>query len=210
MRDKKTKLNHSGQASLVMVLVLGLVAMLSVLSIGSLNVGNVQVEEFITSSDKAYYAAWAGVDELMYRLRAKQDFGPSYQLSLVLDNGATVSAQIQGDSVQKTITATGFADNSLRNIEVQVASSSSKASFIFAAQSGEGGFELEGNTLVTGKDGSSGNVYSNGSVLGIRASSGNSGSRILGSVWAVNNIGGLNSPSTGGVYIQKDAHAASL
>lgn len=205
---KKSK--STGQASLVLILILGLVAMLSVLSSSSLSVSNVQVEQLSYVSDQAWYAAWGAVDELMYRLRAKQNFGASYQIDLTFPNGATASAIIQGDSTQKIVTAIGYSQDSIRRLEVKVASSSSKASFIFAAQSGEGGFELEGNSTVIGLNNTPGNVYSNGSVLGIRASTGQSGSKVLGSVWAVNNIGGLNSPSTGGVYIQQDARAGSL
>ncbi|KKT34536.1 MAG: hypothetical protein UW23_C0035G0006 [Candidatus Collierbacteria bacterium GW2011_GWA1_44_12] len=202
--------NSSGQASLVLVLLVGLVAMIVTLSSGTLSVSNVQIEETIHTADSAWYAAWAGVDELMYRLRSGQRFGDTYSVTLTLDNGATVSAQIIGDNTQRTVQSEGFIDGVTKRLEVKVASSSSKASFIFAAQSGEGGFELEGGTLVVGANNTSGNVYSNGSVLGVRASSGIAGSRILGSVWAVGTIGGLASPDTGGVYIQKDARAGSL
>ncbi len=202
--------HSSGQASLVLVLLVGLVAMVITLSSGSLSVSNVQIEETIHSADAAWYAAWSGVDEMMYRLRSKQDFGPSFDLSLSLSNGATVSATITGDTTQKTVRSEGFLDGVSKRLEVKVASSSSKASFIFAAQSGEGGFELEGGTLVVGANGTAGNVYSNGDVLGIRATSGVSGSKIMGSVWATGKIGGLASPDSGGVYIQKDARAGSL
>ena len=142
--------HSSGQASLVLVLLVGLVAMVITLSSGSLSVSNVQIEETIHSADAAWYAAWSGVDEMMYRLRSKQDFGPSFDLSLSLSNGATVSATITGDTTQKTVRSEGFLDGVSKRLEVKVASSSSKASFIFAAQSGEGGFELEGGTLVVG------------------------------------------------------------
>lgn len=202
---------HSpGQASLVMILLLGLVAIISTLSSSTLSFSNVRIEDTIATSDQAWYAAWSGIDELMYRLRSKQNFGGSYSLDLTLSNGATVSANITGDDNNKTVTSTGYALGTVRRLEVQVASSSSKASFIFAAQSGEGGFELEGNSTVVGTNDTPGNVYSNGDIKGVRASAGQSGSKILGSAWAVGYIGGLSSPSTGGVYVQKDARANSL
>lgn len=209
MRHLPTLLTR-GQASLVMVLLIGLVAISAALAASSLTTSNVQIEETIHQSDRAWYAAWAGVDELMYRLRARQNFGASYQISLALDDGATVSAVITGDSNQKTVVSEGYSDGVVKKIEVKVVSSSSKASFIFAVQTGVGGFELEGNTLVKGANNTSGNVYSNGDVLGIRASSGQSGSKILGNVWAVGRIGGLASPTDGGVYIEKNAMANIL
>ncbi len=195
---------HQGQASLILVLILGLVSIMSVLASSSLSVSNVQIEDTITETNQAWYAAWSGIDEIMYRLRAHQDFGASYTVNLTLPNGATVSATITGDNNKKIARSSGFIGGVVKNLEVGIASASGKASFVFAAQSGEGGFELEGNTTVTG------NVYSNGSVLGIKANSGNAGSKIMGSVWAVGDIGGLSSPSTGGVYIQKNAWANHL
>lgn len=202
--------NHKGQASFVLVLIVGLVSMMSALASSSVSVSNVQIEDTITLSSVARYAAWSGVDEIMYRLRSHQDFGASYSVSLNLSNGATASASIVGDSNRKVVNSSGYIDGIRKNLEITIASSSSKVSFIFAAQAGEGGFELEGNTSVAGTNGKPGNVYSNGSVLGIKANSGQSGSKIMGSVWSVKNIGGLNSPAVGGVYIQKNAWASSL
>lgn len=204
------KKESEGQASLVMVLLIGLVAITSALASSALSVSNVRIEETIHSADQAWYAAWAGVDELMYRLRARQDFGSSYEVNLTLAGGATASATITGDNNQKTVNSRGFFQGIIKQLEVKVASSSSKASFIFAVQTGVGGFELEGNTSVAGTNNTPGNVYSNGAILGIRAASGQSGSKILGSAWAVSNIAGLSAPDTGGVYIKKNAWANAL
>lgn len=210
MNTQRNKLSHRGQASLVLVLILGLVSMMSVLASSTLSVSNVQIEDTITDTNQAWYAAWSGIDEIMYRLRAHQEFGESYSVGLNLANGATVSASVTGDSNQKIVKSSGFAKGIVKNLEVTIASSSSKASFVFAAQAGEGGFELEGNTTVTGNNGLPGNVYSNGSVLGVRASSGNSGSKILGSVWAVNYVGGLHALDEGGVYVKNNVWAKGL
>lgn len=186
---------------MALVLILGLVSITSVLASSSLSISNVQIEETITKTDQAWYAAWSGIDEIMYRLRAHQDFGSGYTVNLSLPNGATVSASVVGDENNKVVRSSGYMGGVIKNLEVGIASASGKASFVFAAQSGDGGFELEGNTTVTG------NVYSNGPVLGVKANSGNAGSKIMGSVWAVGNIGGLSSPNSGGVYIQKNAWA---
>ena len=210
MRQSKSKSNQSGQASFVLVLIIGLVSIMSVLASSSISVTNVQIEDIISLSNKALYAAWSGTDEIMYRLRSHQDFGTGYSVNLTMANGATVSASVTGDSNQKIVRSSGYFNGVIKNLEVTVASSSGKASFVFAAQSGEGGFELEGNTTVTGTNGSSGNVYSNGSILGKSASSGNAGSKILGSVWAVGSIGGLTSPNSGGVYVLNNAWANTM
>lgn len=184
-----------------MVLLIGLVAISSAIATSSLTTSNVLIEETIHASDRAKYAAWAGIDELMLRLRARQNFGPSFSLSLDLGGGATASANISGDNIQKTVRSTGYASGMIRNLEVLVASSSSKAGFMFAVVSGTGGFELE-KAMITGSNGTDGNVYSNGNVTGVSASSGSNGSRLMGSVWAVGNIDD--------VYIKKNAWATSL
>ena len=211
MKKYFSRLPHNnGQASLVLVLILGLVSIMSVLASSSLSISNVQIEDTITQTNQAWYAAWSGVDEIMYRLRYHQEFGGSYSVGLTLANGATVSATVTGDSNQMVVRSSGYEGGVIKKLEVTIASSSSKASFVFAAQSGEGGFELEGNTTVTGSNGAPGNVYSNGPVLGIKANSGNAGSKILGSVWAVGSIGGLSSPNNGGVYIKNNAWANTM
>lgn len=202
--------NNRGQASLILVLVLGLVSIMSVLASSSSSVSNVQIEDLTQSVNQARYAAWAGIDEMMYRLRAKQSFGAIYTVTLTLANGATASATITGNNFQKVVRASGYIDGVQKNLEVTVASSSGKASFVFAAQSGVGGFEMENGSEVIGANGTDGNVYSNGSVLGTSASSGSNGAKIQGGVWATGSIGGLSSPSTGGVYIKKNAWANSL
>lgn len=199
-----------GQASLVMILLIGFVAITSAIASSSLSVSNVLIEDTVHISDQAWYAAWAGVDEIAYRLRSKQSFAPNAQISLTLDGGATVSAIVQTVGSQATIRSTGFMSGIQKNLEVVLASSSSKTSFMYAVQAGVGGIDLEGQTVVRGSNNQSGNIYSNGAVRGKSTSSGNSGSRVLGSVWAVDYVGGLDSPSSGGVYVQKNAWANSL
>lgn len=201
---------ESGQASFVLILLIGLVAIMSVLASSTVSTSNVQVETVISQTNQARYAAWAGIDEMMYRLRSKQVFGASYSLSLAFANGATVSANISGNSIQKVVKATGFAKGTEKNIEILVATSSSKASFVFAAQSGLGGFEMENGSQVIGANNTDGNVYSNGDVLGTSSSAGTNGAKIMGGVWATGTIGGLSSLDSGGVYVLKNAWASSL
>lgn len=200
----------SGQAALVMVLVVGLVAVLTANALSSVLVGGIKVETEVRKADAAWYAAWAGVDELMYRLRAETTFpNPGvYTVSFTLANGATVNAEIEGDELAKTVRSIGTYGGSTRKIEMQVQTPGARANFVYATQSGEGGFEMEGNTQVTGKDGTDGNVYSNGDILGASKSSGNAGSRVQGSVWAVGQVSKYQNGQ--GVYVKKDASAASL
>lgn len=209
---EKNRQRESGQATLVMVLVVGLIAVLTANTLGSILVAGVRVEADARRSDAAWYAAWAGIDELMYRLRAEQQFPDPgiYTINLTMPNGATVSAEIEGGENLKTIRSVGTFDGSTRKLEMVVQSPGSRANFVYATQSGEGGFEMEIQTQITGKDGTEGNVYSNGDLLGDSKSSGNSGSRVMGSIWAVGMVDSLGSQNNEGVYVQKDAWAGEL
>ena len=71
-RFTRDDMNDRGQASLVLVLILGLVSIMSVLASSTLSVSNVQIEDTITDTNQAWYAAWSGIDEIMYRLYLRQ------------------------------------------------------------------------------------------------------------------------------------------
>ena len=197
---------RKGQASLVMILLIGLVAITSAIASGSLSATNVQIEETIHTSDQAWYAAWAGVDELMLRLRAGQNFGASFGLNLTLPNNATASAVISGDNNQKTVKSTGFAGGFIKNIQITVVPSSKRGQFAFGILAGQGGLEIANSSTVNGASGRPGNVYSNGDVRGDNSNE----NKIFGNAWVTGSIRGLTSPTTGGVYIQKNASANSL
>lgn len=199
-----------GQAALILVFALGMMGVFVAVAFSSFGSSRIISQKAFADSDKAYFAAQSGIEELMVRLRSHHNFGELWSLTEALDNDAVYQATISGDLSTKIATSTGIFKDFIRRLEVQVASSSSKTSFLFAVQAGEGGFELEKNTTIKGLGDRPGNVYSNGNILGENTSSGTSGSKILGEAWAVGKISGLKSDSTGGVYIASDAHASQL
>lgn len=201
---------HSGQAALIVVFALGILGVFVAVAFSSFGPSRIVAQKAFADSDKAYYAAQSGIEELMVRLRSHHAFGDYWSLTEGLNNSAVYHATISGDLSTKIATSTGVFNGFTRRLEVQVASSSAKTSFLFAVQSGEGGFELGRNTTIEGTDGRPGNVYSNGDVLGENSSGGKSGSKILGDVWAVGKISGLESDDAGGVYIAGNAHAGEL
>jgi len=201
---------HSGQAALIIVFGLGMMGVLMALAFSFFGPRTIIRHKHLTDSLKAYYAAQSGIDELMIRLRSHHNFGDSWDMEYQLDSGAVFYATISGDLNTKIATSTGIFKDFTRQIEVKVASSSSKISFLFAVQSGQGGFELERSTQVRGMDGKPGNIYSNGDILGESWSSGQTGSKILGDAWAVGKISGLAGDDTGGVYIAGNAQADEL
>jgi hypothetical protein len=199
-----------GQAALIVVFGLGMMGVLSALAFSWFGPKTVIRQKALVDSSKAYYAAQSGIDELMIRLRSHHNFGNVWDMVHELDNGSVFYATISGDLETKIATATGKFGAFTRRLEVRVASSSAKTSFLFAVQSGNGGFELERGTRIEGVGGKPGNVYSNADILGERMTSGTSGSKILGNAWAVGKISGLNGDTTGGVYITGDAAANEL
>lgn len=203
-------MKNKGQAVLIVVFGLGMMAVLSALVFAFFGSKTVMRQTSLIESGKAYYAAQSGIEELMIRLRSHHNFGDEWDMAYQLDNGAVVYATISGDLNTKIATATGIFKDFTRRLEVEVASSSSKTSFLFAVQSGVGGFELEKNTEIRGKWGRQGNVYSNGDILGESLLSGNTGSKVLGDVWAVGKISGLTGDTSGGVYITGNAVANQL
>lgn len=202
--------SDGGQAALIIVFGLGLMGVFVAIAFSGLGPQTIIRDKTLSESSKAYYAAQSGIEELMIRLRSHHDFGDTWSMQDSLENGAYFYATISGDESTKIATATGIFDQFTRRLEVKVASDAAKTSFLFAVQVGDGGLLLERNTVVRGANNTPGNVYSNGVILGNNPSSGGSGSRILGEIWAVDKISGLNGDTTGGVYVTGDAHANEL
>ncbi|AKM78811.1 MAG: protein of unknown function with transmembrane region [Candidatus Beckwithbacteria bacterium GW2011_GWC1_49_16] len=202
--------NSTGQVALIIVFGLGVLGVLLAVAFSRLAPQAVVRQQALADSSKAYFAAQSGIEELMLRLRSHHNFGDSWEMVYQLDNGAVFYATISGNLSTKIATSTGMFKTYVRKLEVQVAESDSKTSFLFAVQSGEGGFELERNTVIRGIGGAAGNVYTNGDILGENKTSGTSGSKILGQAWAVGKVSGLTGDTSGGVYIQSDAAANEL
>jgi len=203
-------MREKGQAALIVVFGLGMMGVLAALGFSWFGPKTIIRQKILADSNLAYFAAQSGIEELMIRLRSHHNFGDWWDMSYELDNGAVFYATISGDLDTKIATSTGIYKDYVRRLEIKVASSSAKTSFLFAVQSGDGGFELESGTEIRGMGGRDGNIYSNGDVLGEKKSSGNSGSRVLGDVWAVGKISGLDGDDSGGVYITGDAAANEL
>ena len=202
--------SQSGQAALIVVFGLGLLTILISLAFSTLGGRTAVRQKTLSDSSKAYYAAQSGIEELMIRLRSHHQFGSIWDMQHTLDNGAYFYATISGNADYKIATSTGVYNGYTRRLEVETITSTSKSSFLFAVQVGDGGLLLEGGTIVRGLNGGPGNVYSNGPILGASKASGTSGSRVLGDVWAVTKVSGLSGDSSGGVYITGKANANDL
>lgn len=200
----------SGQAAILIIFVLGMVSLLIGVSLVGTGFGQSLMGRSDASSSKAFYAANAGVEEAFYQINKDPSYLAAVPVELAVGE-AKVGVKVSGTDELKTIESTGTFEDYFRKLKVVVQSSSLKPGFLHAVQAGAGGFELENNTLITSDDlVVGGNVYSNASVWGAKSACGTSGSKITGSVWAVDAITKLPGGGDNGICVGKDAHASNL
>lgn len=140
----------------LLVLSAGLVI---VLSAGYISLSNVKIVRNNIYSVQAYYAAEAGIEDSLLRLNKGMDFSKTNNFT-VGDGTATIEiADLIGGS--RTVTSKGDLSNRIRRIRVIRAMTTEKASFHYGAQAGEGGIDMEANSVIHG------NVFSNGTIRGV-------------------------------------------
>lgn len=223
----KSKKLFNGQAAILIVFILGMVAVL--ISVSQLKLGS--LESFrgraAAASLQAFYAANSGIEDAMRRLVEDTTIGNTIPDVTNLDiDGDGISevtttvcptGSICNDT-EKTIISVSNVKNFIRRIRVRVWNAEVKPGFLDAIHADQGGVELEGTTsirVLSGYDGS-GNVYSNSFIKGTKNDYDDkkneckkSSSAVNGSAWAVDNIGKLESSDTG-VCITENAYSGSL
>ncbi|MEK7068059.1 MAG: pilus assembly PilX N-terminal domain-containing protein, partial [Patescibacteria group bacterium] len=131
-----------------------------VLSIGSsaifLTLNQQRMSQNIIKSGQAYYAAEAGVEDAVYRLKNLMTVSANYSLAV---GQGTVQVAISGADT-KTIDSSGAVQNATRKVRAILSRETINPQFFYGVQVGEGGLEMENNTTVIG------NLYSDGSIQG--------------------------------------------
>lgn len=125
---------------------------------------NINATKRAIVKEQALHLAEAGIDKAVYELN--QSLG-SYmgETGTALGTGVfDVSITVISNSVREVL-ATGYVPDKInpiatRHIKVQVAISSTQASFFYGVQVGDGGLIMDNNSIVNG------NVYSNGPIDG--------------------------------------------
>ncbi|MDP3998940.1 MAG: pilus assembly PilX N-terminal domain-containing protein [bacterium] len=200
--------NQRGQAAILIVFVLGMVAILIGLSLTRTGFRESIMGRSESESAKAFYAAQAGVEEAFFQIGQDPNYAATFNLPV---ETGQAQVTVSGTSEEKIIESVGTQDRYVRKLKVEVQTTSLKPGFTNAVQAGQGGLELEGNTLISSDDPlEGGNVFSNSSIWGAKQSCGVSGSRITGSAWAVDSITKLEKGGGDGVCIIKDAHSSNL
>lgn len=158
MIKKNTINNEQGVAlllciTLVFSIILIIGAGLTSLTLNSLNIINNKIK-----SIKSYYAAEAGIEDSLLRLKNGMKFSESNTLTIDNNLATTEISDLMGGS--RTITSEGNSDNRIRKLSVNYTITTSEISFFYGAQVGEGGITMGNGSRIEG------NVFSNGSISG--------------------------------------------
>lgn len=144
-------------------LLLSIISILSVSLIIGLGLSSLSFNSLISAQNKiksieSYYAAEAGIEDSLLRLKNGMQF--SSPNSLVVEDGSAVveASDLIGGS--QTITSQGNVDNRIRKLAVTYSITSDEVNFFYGAQVGEGGIVMGNNSKIEG------NVFSNGSISG--------------------------------------------
>lgn len=167
---KSTK-NQRGQVMIVAVIFF--ICLSSVIIFGLANpvVRHIAMATSISNSKESFYAAEAGIEDVIYRLKSGLPVASSQ--TLVIDDNDSATVTVTDELGSKVVTSIGDMNSYLRKIEIKLATGIG-ASFHYGLQTGTGGIVMSNNAVVNG------NVYANGDVIG------SNGARITGSAYAAN------------------------
>jgi len=207
---------QKGQAALLSIFLLGLISLLIGVSLLKTSYDASIRGRSGVNSLKAFYSAQSGVEEAMLQIQT-HDFGyPGPDSFNIAIGEGSADVNVYGSENQRTIESTGYFGKYLRRIKVIMQNTQIKPGFSNAILAGQGGVVLRNQTLVTSKDGSGGNVYSNTYIRGAKndyipltGDCKNSASKIDGSAYAVEIIDKL-AVTDSGVCVLKEAHSGSI
>ena len=161
---------QAGQAMIIAVIFFICISTATILGLTNPMVRHIAMATSIASSKESFYAAEAGIEDVVYRLKSGLPVSPSQ--SLIVGNNNVVTT-ITDESGSKVVTAVGDANSYFRKVETRLTAGVG-ASFHYGLQTGTGGIVMSNNSIVHG------NVYANGDI------SGSNGARITGSAYAAN------------------------
>lgn len=154
---EKTNDNDAGFSIILATFLVLAIGMVIVLSTGYIGLNDIKIARNNAYSVKAYYAAEAGIEDGLLRMRKGMNFSENNSLT-VGDGNATIeiSEPIGG---ARTITSNGEKSGRFRRVRVVYTITTDSVSFYYGVQVGEGGMEMGNNARVKG------NVFSNGSII---------------------------------------------
>ena len=150
-------INHQKGFAAYFIAILVLVAMIGIaLSFTILTINEYKISSNIVKSSQAYYAAEAGIEDILLRLEKNMPWSSPYLLHIGNGSTTVTISNIIGGS--RTITSTGDISNRVRKIQVVRQISTTGVKFFYGAQADVGGLIMGNNSKVHG------NVFSNGDI----------------------------------------------
>ena len=158
----QTRARHNGYILVFAIVFLGIFFTMGAAYLGLIT-SSARDARFGVASAQALALAEAGIDKAAYQLN--QDSSYAGETNTELGNGVFTVSVSNIDSVTKLLTATGYVPNSsnpaaTKTVKVNIGISGDVVSFHYGIQAGNGGFSMSNSSSVTG------NVYSNGSIVG--------------------------------------------
>lgn len=156
MKNKKFINYYKGQAILSAVVFLALLSLIIVFGSSSSALKETKMTRDFVVSQKSYFLAESGVEDLAYRVMTARHYDTNETLTL---NGNSTVTSISGLGGEKQIVSSSNIYNLVRRTEIDLVNGSSIA-FHYGVQAGQGGFDLQNSSFIDG------NVYSNGPIQG--------------------------------------------
>ncbi|TAK57475.1 hypothetical protein EPO17_01895 [Patescibacteria group bacterium] len=152
----QTKSKQSGQAMIISVVFFLIIGLIVVVGISETVVRDLKNVQNIVKSRESYAIGEALHEDVVYRFKQSMQVGTEESLTL---NGYTASSTISDIVGGKRVITSADRSGYIKRVMSDLFSGAG-SSFNYGVQTGEGGLILENSSSV------SGNVYSNGPVLG--------------------------------------------
>lgn len=150
------KVHKSGQAMILTVMFFLIVSLVIVSGSTAVTMSEAKINRKIVDSKRSYFVSEAGLEDLAYRVLKNKIYDSTETLTL---SGHTATTTVVSMGAIREIVATSSVANLVRKTRLRL-STGDGASFFYGVQAGDGGFIMENNSLI------SGNVFSNGPIVG--------------------------------------------
>jgi len=167
--------DQRGQITLILVVVIIVAGTVLVSGIGVVTYNEVRKIENVEKSSQSLYAAEAGIEDALLRVKNSMNYSSNY--TLLVGSGSTM-IDITGPIEDINITSRGNVNNRIRKVAVSLDATPSDTgvSFLYGVQVGDGGLFMENTASIVGSVYSSGNITSsnNPTITGDAFASGTS------------------------------------
>src|SRR3989344_808420 len=159
----------TGQAALIAVMLMLIIMLSAIFGASSVALKEAKVAEENKKSKLSFFAAEAGLEDAVYRLKRGKIVSSSFSILL---NGATSNTTVTSAGGRRDVYSEGDLAGNVRALNAALLNSDG-VSFYYGAQAGDGGFERRNPPKLTGFffrrgsiAGSRGKIVRGGAVVG--------------------------------------------